>query len=97
MSKYRMWAKKPLARRQFFVQTPFSHSNLKLERESSTPQCEWVYFKIRAKKSYPAKPLAFSLHFLWPKSSLQFDFKNHENVWTDLKDSAPIQFKFFEL
>ena len=35
----------------------------------------------------------------WPKSLLQFDFKNHENVWTDLKkkDSAPIQFKFFEL
>ena len=21
----------------------------------------------------------------WPKSLLQFDFKNHENVWTDLK------------
>ena len=35
----------------------------------------------------------------WPKRLLQFDFKNHENVWTDLikKDSAPIQFKFFEL
>ena len=21
----------------------------------------------------------------WPKSLLQFDFKNHENMWTDLK------------
>ena len=36
-------------------------------------------------------PLSFSAS---PKSVLQFNFKNHENVWTDLKrDSAPIQFK----
>ena len=21
----------------------------------------------------------------WPKELLQFDFRNHENVWTDLK------------
>ena len=28
----------------------------------------------------------------WPKELLQFDFKNHENVWTHVeKDSAPIQ------
>ena len=47
-----------------------------------------LYFKVRAKKIHAAKPLAFSLHFpvsAWPKSRLQFDFKNHENVWTDLK------------
>ena len=40
-------------------------------------------FKFRAKKFYAAKPLAFLLHFLFrrdPKSLLQFDFKNHENV-----------------
>ena len=40
---------KPLARKQIFVQTPFSHSTLKLER----------------KKIHTAKPLAFSLHFLF--------------------------------
>ena len=41
--------KKPLSRNQIFVQTPFSHSTLKLER----------------KKIHAAKPLAFSLHFLF--------------------------------
>ena len=30
--------KKPLARRRIFVQTPFSHSTLNLERKNSTPQ-----------------------------------------------------------
>ena len=47
-----------------------------------------LYFKIRAKKIHAAKPLVFLLHdpvSSWPKSLLQFDFKNHENVWTDLK------------
>ena len=39
--------KKPLARKQIFVQTQFSHSTLKLE------------------KIHAAKPLAFSLHFLF--------------------------------
>ena len=41
--------KKPLPRNRIFVQTPFSHSTLKLER----------------KKIYVAKPLAFWLHFLF--------------------------------
>ena len=40
---------KPLARKRIFVQTPFSHSTLNLER----------------KKIHAAKPLAFSLHFLF--------------------------------
>ena len=40
---------KPLARKRIFVQTPFSHSTLYLER----------------KKFHAAKPLAFSLHFLF--------------------------------
>ena len=59
-----------------------------------------LYFKFRTKKSrhkttHFFAPLPVSA---WPKSLLQFEFKNHENVWTDLKkDSAPIQFKFFEL
>ena len=39
--------KKPLARKRIVVQTPFSHSSLKMER----------------KKFHAPKPLAFSLHF----------------------------------
>ena len=68
-----------------FVQTLFSHSTLNLEQKNS-----------RHKTTRFFAPLPVSA---WPKSLLQFDFKNHENVWTDLKkkDSAPIQFKFFEL
>ena len=41
--------KKPLARNRIFVQTPFSHSTLNLER----------------KKFHAAKPLAFPLQFLF--------------------------------
>ena len=41
--------KKPLARKRIFVETPFSHSTLNLEQ----------------KKCHAAKPLAFSLHFLF--------------------------------
>ena len=41
--------KEPPARKRFFVQTPFFS----------------LYFKIRAKKYHAAKPLAFSLHFLF--------------------------------
>ena len=41
--------KKPLARKRIFVQSLFSHSTLNLERK-----------KIQA-----AKPIAFSLHFLF--------------------------------
>ena len=43
-----------------------------------------LYFKTRAKKIYAAKPLAFSLHFLCRRDQ-NHHFKNHENVWTDLK------------
>ena len=78
--------KKPLAIKRIFVQTLFSHSALKLERKSFTPQNHSLFRSTSC--------------FGRPKSLLQFDFTNHENVWTDLekkKDSAPIQFKFFEL
>ena len=76
--------KKPLARKRIFVQTPLSH-----------------YFKIRAKKFHAAKPLAFSLHFLFRR-----DQNHYSNLTSKImkmceqilkKDSAPIQFKFFEL
>ena len=63
--------KKPLARKRIFVQTPFSHSTLNLEQKIS-----------RRKTTRFFAPLPVSA---WPKSLLQFDFKNHENVWTDLK------------
>ena len=77
--------KKPLPRNQIFVQTPFTQPTLKLERKNS-----------RRKTTRFFAPFPVSA---WPKSLLQFDFKILENVWTDLKekDSAPIQFKFFEL
>ena len=46
-----------------------------------------LYHKIRVKKVSLQNHLFFAplLVSSWPKSLLQFDFKNHENVWTDLK------------
>ena len=76
--------KKSLAKRQFFVQAPFSQSTFKLER-----------------KNQAAKPLAFSLHFLFRRDQNQYSnltykiIKMCEQILK--KDSAPIQFKFFEL
>ena len=61
--------KKPLARKRIFVQPPFSHSTLNLEQKIFTPQNHSLF-------RFLVSP--------WPKSLLQFDFKNHENVWTDL-------------
>ena len=43
-----------------------------------------LYFKIRAKKFHTAKPLAFSLYFLFRRDQNHY-FKNHENLWTNLK------------
>ena len=60
-----------------------------------------LYFKIRAKKIHAAKPLAFPLHFLFRR-----DQNHHSNLTSKImkmceqifkKNSAPIQFKFFEL
>ena len=59
------------------------------------------YFKIRAKKFHTVKPLAFSLHFLFRR-----DQNHYSNLTSKImkmceqilkKDSAPKQFKFFEL
>ena len=60
--------KKPLPRNGIFVQTPFWHSTLKLERKI-TPQNHSLFRSISC--------------FGVTKPPLQFDFKNHENVWTD--------------
>ena len=38
--------KKPLARKRNFVQTPISHSTLKLERTTSTPQTHSLFRSI---------------------------------------------------
>ena len=60
-----------------------------------------LYFKIRAKKFHAAKPLAFLLHFLFRR-----DQNHYSNLTSKImkmceqilkKNSAPIQFKFFEL
>ena len=60
-----------------------------------------LYFKLRAKTFPAAKPLAFSLPFLFRR-----DQNHYSNLTSKImkmceqilkKDSAPIQFKFFEL
>ena len=60
-----------------------------------------LYFKIKAKKIDAAKPLAFLLHFLFRR-----DQNHHSNLTSKImkmceqilkKDSAPIQFKLYEL
>ena len=38
--------KKPLARKQIFVQTPFSHSTLRLEQKNITPQNRSLFRSI---------------------------------------------------
>ena len=60
-----------------------NEKNSKNQRQIAT--CEQ---KTASEKANFCSNTVFSLYF-----------KNHENVWTDLKkkDSAPIQFKFFEL
>ena len=78
-----MWTKKPLPRKRNFVQTLFS-----------------LYYKIRAKNIHAAKPLAFSFHFLFRR-----DQNHYSNLTSKImkiceqilkKDSAPIEFRFFE-
>ena len=59
-----------------------------------------LYFKIKAKKLHAAKPLAFSLHFLFRRDQNHYSnltskiMKKCEQILK--KDSAPIQFKLFE-
>ena len=60
-----------------------------------------LYLKFKEKKFHATKPLAFSLYFLF-----RFDQNHYSNLTSKImkiceqilkKDSAPIQFKFFEL
>ena len=74
--------KKTLGRKRNFVQTPFSYSAFKLER----------------KQFHAAKLLGFSLQFLF-----RYDQNHYTNLTSKMceqilkKDSAPIQFKFFNM
>ena len=60
----------PLARQRIFVQKPISYTTLKFEINNFTLQTPRFFtpFPVSAR----------------PKSLLQFDSENHENVWTDL-------------
>ena len=79
--------KKPLARKQIFAHSSFSHFSL--------------HIRIRMKKVRAAKPIAFSLHFLFRHDQnhrfnlISKFMKMCEQIFK--KDGAPIQFKFFEL
>ena len=80
------------------------------EKKTSTDKANFcsnavflLYFKIRAKKFHAAKPLAFSLHFLFRRDQNHYSnltskiMKMCEQILKKKRDSAPIQFKFFEL
>ena len=60
-----------------------------------------LYFKFGAKKIHAAKPLAFSLHFLFRRDQNHYSnltskiMKMCEQIFK--KRQRPIQFKFFEL
>ena len=63
---------KKTARKRIFVQIPFSHSTLKFKQKIFTTQKHSLFRSISGCGVI--------------KSLLQFDFKNHENVWADLKN-----------
>ena len=64
-----------------------------VKNQSQIAACEQKTTSEKAKKNSRRKTTRFFAPLpvsAWPKSLLQFDFKNHENVWTDLeKKTAP--------
>ena len=58
--------KKPLARKRIFVQTPFSHSTLNLERKNFTPQNHSLFRSTS--------------YFGVTKITTPISLQNHENV-----------------
>ena len=78
--------KKSLARKRIFVQTPFSHSTLKLQRKKFTPQNHSLF---RSTFCFGVTKITTPI---WHQKS----WKSVNRSWKK-KDSAPIQVKFFEL
>ena len=76
-------SKKPLARKRIFVQTPFSHSTLNLEQKNFTPQNHSLFRSISC----------FGVNKITTPIRLQKSWKCEQIL---KKDSARIQFKFFE-
>ena len=79
--------KKPPARKRIFVQTPYSHSTLKLEQTNF----------------HAAKPLAFSLHFLFRRGQKHYSNLNSKIIKFDQifkkhsRTSPGVQFKEFSM
>ena len=86
------------------IKVKLPHVNKKTTSEKANFCSNTVFslcFKFRAKKFHAAKPLAFSLHFLF-----RCDQNHNSNLTSKImkmceqilkKDSAPLQFKLFEL
>ena len=77
--------KKPLARERIFVQKPFSHSTLKVEQKSFTPQNHSLF---RSTSCFGVTKITTSI---WLQKSWKCVNRSYK------KDIAPIQIKFFEL
>ena len=83
-----MRTKKPLARNENLIQTKNPKNRKNSKNQSEIAACEQktttekpnfcsntvfsLYFKIRAKKIHAAKPLAFSLHFLFRRDQIHY-------------------------
>ena len=75
------------------IEVKLTHKNNKTTSEKANFCLNTVlliYFKVRAKNFTPENhslfaPLIALILSVSAKSLLQFDFKRHENVWTDLK------------
>ena len=77
--------KKPLARTQIFVQTPFSYSSLKVMRKKFTPQ---KHSHFRSTSSFG---LTKTFTLIWIQKSWKCVNRSLK------KYSAPTQIKFFEM
>ena len=95
----------PKNRKTVKIKVKLPHVNKKTTGEKANFCSNTVFslsFEIRAKKFHAAKPLAFSLHFLFRRDQIHYSnltseiMKMCEQIFKK-KDSAPIQFKCFEL
>ena len=63
----------------------FNHANEQkkiapLRAKNDVTKLERIFSSRKSTRFFAPLPVS-----AWPKSLLQFDFKNHKNVWTDLK------------